>query len=995
MSRAALLLTAVFVCAGFALLSPELEQSLVTAGSDELIPVDIVLDEQFDSGLLAEMVDGMPKKLKQAEVARILREWSAERQAGVLALLADAETAGSARDVKSIWLVNMVYCEATPELIRTLENRAGVRYVDNDLKYCPNLLPAVVSRDVTDAGEEITWGVDKVNAPAVWALGYTGAGIVVGDIDTGCNYNHQDLSDHMWIDANYPNHGWDFLANDDDPMDTAGHGTHTCGTVASDGTAGTQCGVAPDAMIMSCRVRTQVDTLGENQIWQAMEFCISPPLSPTNGADLITMSLGYLQSWDPRRAIWRTGCDNVGAAGLPFMVAAGNERYLTPPNSCRCPGDVPPPWWNPQNTGTGTLSGVTSIGATDVNDDYASFSSRGPVQWADVAGYNDYPHPPGLTRPDVCAPGVDVKSCRHNSNTGYTEMDGTSMATPHTAGVVALMLQKNPNLSPATVDSILEVTAFDLGPAGKDCDFGAGRIDALAAVNHVGGSGGPDLFLQSMTVLDPPPGGNNNSRVDPGETANLEMVLRNGGGGACNNTVGTLASGDGRLVVSDPNGTWGNIPSGGSATNTGDRFEVQAGAGIPGGTAIPCTLHVTGDSADYENTFVFNLIIGEPPMPGAALMDHDTGYCKLTVSCFGSIGYDDTPADAGSGFRYPKTAASALFYGSFAIGQSPAYVADRHFGHPASGNINTDLVIADSLRPYTDPIADQVYRGAFDDSGHPAPVGVEIIQYSYQCAAPGYDDFVAIKYDIRNTSGAPIDDLYAGVFADFDIGAASDENTCTSDETRRFTYMRHSSSANPTVGVKILSPNSFANLAAIDHERYVYPDSCMTDGQKWRFMDGTIVQRNSNRTYDWSVLTSVGPFDLGPRSAYPVWFAFVGGSSEANALENADSAQAWFDNNVGVAGRPVRPGIAAKRLEVLPSPFTGDARIRYHSARPGRVRITAFDITGRTRVTIFDDVVQAGTGELAWRPEGLAGGVYFVRFEGPDSVVTERVLLAR
>jgi hypothetical protein len=284
----------------------------------------------------------------------------------------------------------------------------------------------------------------------------------------------------MWTNSNYPHSGWNFEDNTDDPMDAQGHGTHTAGTVAGDGTSGSQTGVAPDAQIMVCRVRTVADSLAETQCWASMEFVVAPPLAPDSGADLYTMSLGWMISWSPMQASWRTVADNVSAAGVSQIVAAGNERGTGIPNACRCPGNVPPPWWNPENTGEGALSGIVSIGATDVSDNIASFSSNGPVTWGSVAPFNDYPYPPGLTRPDVSAPGVDVKSCAVGG--GYTTMSGTSMATPHTAGVVCLMLSKNPELTPAEVDSILEVTSIDLGPTGKDNDFGAGRIDALAAV---------------------------------------------------------------------------------------------------------------------------------------------------------------------------------------------------------------------------------------------------------------------------------------------------------------------------------------------------------------------------------------------------------------------------------------------------------------------------------------------------------------------------------
>jgi len=465
---------------GFALISPSLQEHLSTAQPDQKLPVQVVLNEQFDKTLLDNMVDGLPRPARRVAVAQILQGFSAEKQAEILEYLATAEAQGSAANVQSFWIVNAVYCEATPAVIQALSERPEVNYVNYDLVYMPGLLEP----EYPASPEEITWGVQKINAPAVWGQGYTGQGIVCGHIDTGCDYTHPDLADHMWTDPNYPYHGWNFENNNNNPMDVQGHGTHTAGTVASDGTAGTQAGVAPDAQIMVCRVRTIADSVAESQCWQAMQFCVSPPLSPSHGADLYTMSLGWQISWEPHQAVWRQAANNVNAAGLIQCVGAGNERKRNnPPYACRCPGNVPPPWWNPQNTGSGTLSGVVSVGATDRNDNIASFSSPGPVTWSNVPPFNDYVYPPGLTRPDVSAPGVNVKSCAIGG--GYTNMDGTSMATPHTAGTVCLMLSKNPNLTPEQVDMMLEMSAVDRGPTGKDNDYGAGRIDALAAVNAI------------------------------------------------------------------------------------------------------------------------------------------------------------------------------------------------------------------------------------------------------------------------------------------------------------------------------------------------------------------------------------------------------------------------------------------------------------------------------------------------------------------------------
>ncbi|MGD8979095.1 MAG: S8 family serine peptidase [candidate division WOR-3 bacterium] len=477
----------------FALLSPDLAMIIEQKEVSELIPVDIVLEEQIDVRLLKAEVARLSKAQKRARVAEILRSFSAVHQARLLEYLESMERQGKVSDIKSLWIHNGVYCRATKDVIMAVHLRKDVEYVDYDLK--PMELPkpehAAAAPDVT---REIAWGVLKVRAEQVWSLGFTGHGVVVGVIDTGVNYNHVDLAGHMWTDPNYPNHGWNFEFNNNDPMDVSGHGTHCAGSIASDGTAGSQCGVAPEAQIMACRVRTVADSVAEEQVFSAMQFVVSPPASPTNGGDLISMSLGWQYQWGPRRATWRQSCDNVGAAGIVMCIAAGNERTSnTPPNAVRCPGDVPPPWQNPENGAAGALSAVVTVGATDINDLIGSFSSPGPVTWQSISPYNDYAYPPGLTCPDVSAPGVNIKSCAYNNNTGYVDgWNGTSMATPHTAGVVALMLEKNPDLTLLEIDSILETTAIDLGVAGKDNDFGAGRIDALFAVNATPEAGAPE-----------------------------------------------------------------------------------------------------------------------------------------------------------------------------------------------------------------------------------------------------------------------------------------------------------------------------------------------------------------------------------------------------------------------------------------------------------------------------------------------------------------------
>jgi subtilisin family serine protease len=473
-------------------IGPELQKLLLTARDDQSIPVNIILREQSNNQRLEARCKGLNKAERWAKVVTELKRLAERSQRGLLSSLQALADEGAASGVEPLWIINGVHCHLSPAAVAAIAARPEVNYVEHSLiytklPYCitPETYDKMVKGNVTVPTDALEWNVRLVGADSVWSLlGYTGDSVIVGHIDTGINYNHVDFAGHLWSDTAYPHNGWNFEDGTGDNIDINGHGTHTAGTVCSNGTAGDTCGMAPKAQVMTCRVRTQADSTAEEQCFQAMQFCVAPPLSPEHHAQCITMSLGWELAWAPRQATWRQCVGNVSTAGLPYLIAAGNERgSFPPPNDLRCPGNAPGPWRHPIDTIQGGLGGCISIAATTSSDQIASFSSQGPVSWASVAPYNDYVYPPGLIHPDVGAPGENITSCAYNNNTGYLSgWNGTSMATPCVAGVVALMLEKNPELLPWQADSILQMTVKPLGSQPKNNDFGTGRISAYRAV---------------------------------------------------------------------------------------------------------------------------------------------------------------------------------------------------------------------------------------------------------------------------------------------------------------------------------------------------------------------------------------------------------------------------------------------------------------------------------------------------------------------------------
>jgi subtilisin family serine protease len=452
------------------LIEPQLIEQMNAASGSEQIPVLIALDAEAVPDGPATRVDAVSQ----------LKRFAAETQSPLLGELQEL----GAGNVEPLWIVNAVSCRLTRTAILQLAEHPDIAFIQR--ARLPVTDPFEWERSTAPADRiGKGWHITKTGADSAWTLlSVRGDSITVGVIDTGVNYNHVDLASHLWTDPNYPHHGWNFEQNNDDPMDDHGHGTFMAGLVASDGTAGETCGVAPRAQIMGCRVAVTVDTIAENELFAAVQFCLAPPLSPAHGADLILMPLSWMYSWNPRRALWRQTLANAAAAGR-LMVCPGRGG-LTPPDDIAAPADCPPPWLHPANQ-PGGLSGALCVTAVDNNDVRASFAAVGPVTWQAIAPFNDYTHNPGpgLIKPDVTAPGVNMNSLSNTSNNGYTNgWSGNSLATSIAAGVMALMHAKAGSgaLSPAASDSLLEMTVKPLGTPPKNNQYGTGRVSAYQAV---------------------------------------------------------------------------------------------------------------------------------------------------------------------------------------------------------------------------------------------------------------------------------------------------------------------------------------------------------------------------------------------------------------------------------------------------------------------------------------------------------------------------------
>jgi serine protease AprX len=447
--------------------------------------VIVVMAEKYDDAHLSVKTRNMTKAQRSDFDINVRKAFCQASQQEVIDFLNGFKDENAVNEIIQFWTFNGFSCVVSEEIIAQLAERQDVAciYRDDRRKMVPDFVEtnAIGTRD-------IAWHVGKVNAPQVWSYngstGYNGNGVVVAVVDSGVDYNHIDIAGSMWNGgSDFPYHGYDFVNNDNNPMDEYCHGTHVAGIIAGQGNAGTQTGIAPGAKIMAVRVLDDTGYGTDTQLISGVEFAVE------HGADIINLSLG-----DPDigpSMVYRDIFVTVQQSGVVASVAAGNvgdTQYSYPiPNNVECPGNCPPPWLHPDqvNLISGGTSAVICVGATDSNDSHCGFSSVGPVNWPDYPYQNGDASQPGLIRPDISAPGANVTSLNYQTGTGYVAYDGTSMATPCVSGVLALLLEASPSLSPAELDSIIELTAANVGNTKKNNITGSGRIDALAAVNAV------------------------------------------------------------------------------------------------------------------------------------------------------------------------------------------------------------------------------------------------------------------------------------------------------------------------------------------------------------------------------------------------------------------------------------------------------------------------------------------------------------------------------
>jgi serine protease AprX len=423
---------------------PVLGAELQALNTEDEVSVIVHLTEQQD----IKQFKGNDKKIYRSWLKRSLKDKADKSQKQLKKFLQQK----NGRKIIPFWIVNAIAVTLRAGDIDELVSQPGVESVQLDgFIYQPQPLAANASAP--------EWNLSAINAPEFWAMGHTGAGVVIAGMDTGVDAAHQDLiskwrgGSNSWYDPN---------GEHATPYDKNGHGTQTMGVMVGGEAGGSAIGVAPGASWIAVKLFNDLGVASASAIHLGFQWLLDPDDDPNTDdlPDVVNNSWGFGELTDQCLSEFQPDIQILRAAGVAVVFSAGNGG----PNSFTS--------ISPANN-----QGSFAVGSVDDALNIAASSSRGP------SACN------GDIYPEIVSPGVNIKTTDLTFGglfpDSYTYVSGTSIAAPHTSGAMALLLNASPQLTVDELESSLAQSAADLGNFGWDNDYGNGLVDVVAAYNLI------------------------------------------------------------------------------------------------------------------------------------------------------------------------------------------------------------------------------------------------------------------------------------------------------------------------------------------------------------------------------------------------------------------------------------------------------------------------------------------------------------------------------
>ncbi len=777
-----------------------------------------------------------------------------------------------------------------------------------------------------DPKYSLQYYLDTIHAPEAWDVLDTNKTALVGIVDTGVEYTHDDLRANIFVNPGEDGldkdgkdkrtngidddnngyiddwHGWDFSSSDssgqdNDPKPGHKHGTHLAGTVGASvnnfiGIAG----IVKRVKILPVKVgaddpnSTSVDNSYEGVLYAALMGC-----------DVINCSWGSPTRAESEQEVINTA---VKQGSVVSAAAGNNGKLLT---------------FYPAG-----YAGVMSVGAVGSDDRKAYFSNYEKTV-------------------DVMAPGEGI----YATVTGnwYDFMDGTSMACPVAAGVAGLVKEQFPNYTNLQVIEQMKATCDNIdsvNPTYKGL-LGGGRVNALKAVTV---KNAKSILLLDYSFSD----ANKNGLYEAGETVKISASFQNILSPVEGTKVELTSDSQYPPTIKTKTVYFGNLSTL-ELRKTENQFEFVIPSGLPSNYLLTLTFNIY-DTTGVLNTEQMSLVVNP------SYKNFTANNISVTMNSNGNIAYNDYPNNTqGIGLLY-KNSSNLLFEGALVIGTASDKVSSVARDRSQSEKDNSFVTTQILAQAY---ISDMTYlngRTKFKDSNKEAEAGVSVTQEIYQFTNEPYKDFIITSYDIVNTSGTDFDSLFAGLFFDWDIGPSGSYNQADFDFQNGFGFLKNVRDTSlPEVGVKLLSSQKM-NYFAIDNNGSggtnpgIY--NGFSKGEKW-YMLSSGTKRAKSSVTDVSQMISAGPIRLRKGDTTRVTFSIFAGK-EYQTLINAAKNSKTLADEMKISDAYFKPLPKSDGITTAyPNPLSGREMLNIEFAITDNTSATLeiFDALGKRVYSIF------------------------------------------
>lgn len=949
-------------------IDPVLVEKFAQSKTDQRLPVELIVADTLTAATLARFLDSAYFTLEDKRRAglRILRQRTADAQRDLLVYLDRLEQSGRVANIESDWLTNSIIVEVSAEVADSIARRDDIQSM-SQLPTVAQVIPENPTRRATVSAA--TGGVESnlsvIGADSAWHMGYTGKGRVICVFDyTGVDGHHPAIAANWkgldgdsaaaWNDSRGQ---IDFFPHINPIWDDSYHGTSMVGIVVGhDDVLGDTVGVAPDAKWIAAT-------------WYRWGWAADPDGDPNTTADMpdvINLSAGNNMS--PCLDIYSEEIDMVEALGIVVVIAAGNGGW------------APYTTWSPANRAVDSLTNF-AVGSVDHLTGLVRWSSsRGPSPCDSVS-----------IKPNVTAPGAWIRCAIPGG--GYEYHGGTSMATPHVTGAVAILRQYAPDATVRQIKEALLAGATPSGDGHPNNDYGWGIVNIPRSMAFLSRTFRPVLRVAEFAY----------SPTDVEDTLIAAVSILNRGYEADSVYLKFDGHFPGLTVLTDSI-YFGEIAY--STERFGDiSFRCIFDDTLLGGPTIPVT-YTIHSKGGYVDTVTAKIVAGVRGSNRECWIAADRFTLNLTnygyLALIQSLMTDSYPED------YDSIVPAMYLSGSLLIAVDSARVSD-HF-HAPYANDNDFWVDTQHPLVVSEPgeIADKQTDCTFNDGLAENQIGIEVRQQSYSWATLADNNYLILEYQISNPTPKHQKGVYVGlVFELSEYGYMAPP--CLNADSQVFSS---GSAKSDRLGYLIVRPCSldttrYIGLAVLNndgewsHRVAVlpdYPTPGLSESEKYQAMTGGVVGAGLTASTRQGLMqyVSTGPFSLDPWQSDTLAFAvIVGNSVDELRSANQRAHERWTQ----ISPSQNLPQSFALRQN-YPNPFNSSTNIEFDLPVGGKTRLTIYNVLGQTVRTLVDDMMTPGSHRVSWdgtngSGKWVASGVYFYRLTTEHTSESKKMLLLK